>query len=240
MVKSCNIKKSLKLKNNFFFIRSSSFLLNMKKNKIKSKKKIPKAPSENKFRFSSTTGQLLPLQTIRQRFVGIWKSLTWPVCVKILKANIAVTIALSFLLIEPIHQVAGTGAILASVAVEFVHPSKSYGFLAEDVVFGSIMCSVSAAWSIFGIYLASIVRDTDNTTLAQPKVCAILSCFLIFGCFSLNYFRVKVEQANVGGMLSASIMVISLTSAVLNTTFTAIPTVCLLNITLKISICTNR
>lgn len=225
MVKSSNIKENLKLKKIFFFTPFSFFLQMKKNNKVKSKKKTPKQPSENKFRFSSTTGQLLPLQTIRQRFVGIWKSLTWPVCVKILKANIAVTIALSFLLIDSIHDVAGTGAILASVAVEFVHPSKSYGFLAEDVVFGSIMCSVSAAWSILGIYLASIVRDTDNAALAQPKVCAILSCFLVFGCFCLNFFRVKVEQANVGGMLSATIMTISLTSAVLNTTFTATPTV---------------
>ena len=197
----------------------------MKKTKIKKKNRKNKPVTDVKFRFSSTTGSLLPLQTIRQRLSGIWKSLTWPVCVKILKANIAVTVALSFLLIDPIHNVAGTGAILASVAVEFVHPSKSYGFLAEDVLFGSVMCTISAAWSILGIYLASLVRDANDPTSAQPRVCAILSIFLVLGCFCLNYFRVKVEQANVGGMLSASIMVISLTSNVLEKRFNAIPTV---------------
>lgn len=195
--------------------------------KKKSSRKNKKAATstENKFRFSSTTGNLLPLHTLRQRLSGIWTSLTWPICVKILKANIAVTIALSFLLIEPIRNIAGTSAILASVAVEFVHPAKSYGFLAEDVLFGSIMCSISAAWSILGIFLASLVRDPSDPAFAQPKVCAILSLFLIFGCFCLNFFRVKVEQANVGGMLSATIMVISLTSAVLDRQFTATPTV---------------
>lgn len=181
--------------------------------------------SSPRFRYSSTSGNLLPLQTIRQRFLNIYNTLTWPLCVKILKADIAVTIALAFLLIDCIRNVTSTGGILACLAVEFVHPSKSYGFLAEDVFLGSIMCSVAAAWSILGIYLSSLVRDPNDPTLAQPKVCAILACFLVFGSFCLNLFRVKVEQANVGGMLSATILVISLTSAVLRIEFDAIPTV---------------
>jgi hypothetical protein len=179
----------------------------------------------SRFRLASTSGHLLPLQTIRQRFLNIYQTLTWPLCVKILKANIAVTIALSLLLITPIRDLTSTGGILASIAVEFVHPSKSYGFLAEDIFIGGVMCSISASWAILGNYLASLVRNPSDPTLAQPKVCAILACFLVFGCFCLNMFRVKVEQANVGGMLSATIMVLSLTSAVLRTEFSAIPTV---------------
>lgn len=187
--------------------------------KHKAKKKV------HPFRLSATSGQLLPLQTIRQRLVGIWQSLNWPVCVKILKSNIAVTIALGLLLLDPIRKYSSTGGILASVAVEFVHPSKSYGFLAEDVLLGTIMCCISASWSILGIFLASLLRDPNSTVLAQPEVCAILALFMVFGCFALSMFRVKVEQANVGGMLSATIMVISLSTAVTNTEFSAIPTV---------------
>jgi hypothetical protein len=52
-------------------------------------------------------------------------------CVKIIKANIAVTIALGLLFVDSIRSVTGTGVILASVAVEFVHPAKSYGFIFE-------------------------------------------------------------------------------------------------------------
>lgn len=198
-----------------------------RKNKKFSKKK-GKTSSEKaqKFRLSATSGHLIPLQTIRQRIKGIWQSLTWPICVKILKANIAVTIALALLLIDPVRNISSTGGILASVAVEFVHPAKSYGFLAEDILLGTIMCCISGSWAILGTYLASLVRDPNDPTLAQPHVCAILSCFLVFGCFCLSMFRVKVEQANVGAMLSASIMVISLTSAVIHTEFTATTTVC--------------
>jgi hypothetical protein len=197
----------------------------MKKTKSTKKKRAAKTDKANRFRFSSTTGHLLPLQTIRQRLVGIWQSLTWPVCVKILKSNIAVTIALGLLLVDPIRDLVGVGGILACIAVEFVHPTKSYGFLAEDVLFGSVMCCVAAAWAILGTYLASLVRDPDSTITAQPEVCAILACFLVIGSFVLSFFRVKVEQANVGGMLSASIMVISFTTAVTHTEFSAAPTV---------------
>ncbi|KAI8882877.1 hypothetical protein K501DRAFT_220372 [Backusella circina FSU 941] len=178
------------------------------------KSKSRNVPRYHRFRLSSTSGHILPLQTIRQRVSGIWKSLTWPMCVKIIKANIAVTIALGLLFVDSIRELTGTGIILASVAVEFVHPAKSYGFIAEDVLLGSVMCCVSASWAILGSYLASLVRNPNDPEMAQPKVCAILASFLVFGSFCLNLFRVKVEQANVGGMLSATIMVISLTTAV--------------------------
>lgn len=195
----------------------------MKKNKNPKAKRSQKAVP--RFRFASISGRLVPLQTVRDRLVGIWETLTWPICVKILKANIAVTIALSFILIDPIRNLTSTSAILASVAVEFVYPNKSYGFIAEDILFGGVMCCISAAWSILGVYLASLVRDPTDTRLAQPKLCAILSCFLVFGCFFLNMFRVNVEQANVGGMLSATIMVLSFTSAVSDTQFEPFSTV---------------
>lgn len=203
----------------------------MKKGKPHVEKPQSDAP---RFRFSSISGRLVPLHTIRDRLIGIWDTLTWPICVKILKANIAVTIALSFLLIDPIHNVSTVSGILASVAVEFVYPNKSYGFIAKDVLFGGVMCCISAAWSILGEYLASLVRDPKDPSLAQPKLCAILSCFLVFGCFCLNMFRVKVEQANVGGMLSASIMVISLTSAVLDTHFDPLATVNIFTIFIQV------
>lgn len=208
----------------------------MKKTKPPRRKrshKSSKADKRGRFRFSSTTGHPLPLQTIRQRLIGIWQSLTWPVCVKILKSNIAVTIALALLLIDPIRDLVGVGGILASIAVEFVHPTKSYGSLAEDALIGSVMCCIAASWSILGTYLASLVRDRNSTVIAQPDVCAILACFLVIGCFFLSFFRVKVEQANVGGMLSGSIMVISLTSAVTHTEFSAAPTV---NVKSKLSL----
>ncbi|OBZ83245.1 Uncharacterized protein C57A7.05 [Choanephora cucurbitarum] len=186
-------------------------------------RKDKEANAPARFRLSPTSGSIIPLQTIKQRLLGLWQSLTWPVFVKVIKANIAVTIALGLLLVNPVGHKSGISGILASVAVEFVHPTKSYGLLAEDVLFGSVMCVVSAAWSILAIYLASLVRNPLDATMAQPAVCAILACFLIVGCFFLNLFRVKVEQANVGAMLAGTIMAIGITSAVQEREFTAVP-----------------
>ncbi|KAI8339322.1 hypothetical protein BD560DRAFT_412681 [Blakeslea trispora] len=193
------------------------------KSRKRSKKEDKKMPPPTRFRLSPTSGSIIPLQTIKQRLLGLWQSLTWPVFVNVIKANVAVTIALGLLLVNPVEHRSGISGILASVAVEFVHPTKSYGLLAEDVLFGSVMCTVSAAWSILAIYLASLVRDRSDETMAQPAVCAILACFLITGCFFLNLFRVKVEQANVGAMLSGTILAIGITSAVQEKEFTAVP-----------------
>lgn len=197
----------------------------MKKSRKKNSREKTAPKNRQRFRLATTSGRILPLQTIRERLIGIWNNLTWPIWVKIIKANIAVTIALSLLMIEPIRELSSVSAILGSVAVEFVYPNKSYGFIGEDVLIGSIMCSISAAWSILGQYLASLVRNPDTTQLAEPRVCAILAFFLVSGCFILNMVRVKLEQANVGGMLSATIMAISLTSAVKDKGFSPLVTV---------------
>ncbi|KAI8335402.1 hypothetical protein BC941DRAFT_69716 [Chlamydoabsidia padenii] len=87
------------------------------------------------------------------------------------------------------------------------------------------MCFVSAAYTILGTYCASLVRDPNNTDLAQPGLCGVLVAFLIVGAFILNYVRAKVQQANVGGMLSALIMILNLTGAVLHRQWVPIKTV---------------
>ncbi|KAG1148089.1 hypothetical protein G6F36_014858 [Rhizopus arrhizus] len=87
------------------------------------------------------------------------------------------------------------------------------------------MCCLAAAWSILGTFLSSLARDPNDPSDAQPNVCAVLVFFLIIGCFFLSIIRIKIEKANVGGMLAATIMMISLTTAVLNVEFTVVPTV---------------
>ncbi|KAI8990316.1 hypothetical protein BDB01DRAFT_859003 [Pilobolus umbonatus] len=154
------------------------------------------ADAKSDFKLSSITDHFPPLLNTEERLVGIWKSITWPVCLKILKANFAVTILLGLFFFEPVAQYTKTAGILGCVAVEFVQPAKSYGFIAEDIFIGSIMCCVSASWAILGTYLASLVKDPNDTTMAQPKP----------------------------SMVSATIMVISLTGSVLTTEFTAITT----------------
>lgn len=108
------------------------------------------------------------------------------------------------------------------------------------------MCAVSTAWSLLGTFCASLVRDPTNASQAQPKVAVVLVVFLLVGAFCLNYLRTKVEQANVGGMhksikkgkceimqlimrmsgmLSATILVISLTGAMLDTVWSPVKVV---------------
>ncbi|CAO3628551.1 unnamed protein product [Cunninghamella blakesleeana] len=83
------------------------------------------------------------------------------------------------------------------------------------------MCCISAAYSTLGTYCAFLVYNPTSTEKAQPSFCGVLVSFLIVGAFFLNYIRVKFDQANVGGMLSAVIMTLSLTGAVLQTEWVA-------------------
>ncbi|KAI9275510.1 hypothetical protein BDA99DRAFT_495652 [Phascolomyces articulosus] len=166
------------------------------------------------FHFSPASAHIVPLQTIRQRLRGIWDTLTWPVTKRILKADLALAIMFGLLFVEPLRKYTDFGLILGQVAVEFIHPTKSYGSVGEDIAFGAVMCTISSGWSLLGTFCASLVRDPLNPEMAQPKVAGILVSFLLVGAFCLNYCRVKVEQANVGGMLSATILVISLTTAI--------------------------
>ncbi|KAI9028195.1 hypothetical protein CLU79DRAFT_697224 [Phycomyces nitens] len=149
------------------------------------------ASERRSFHFSSNAKQLQPIQTIKQRLTGIWATLTWPVVTKVLKADIAVTIALGMLMAKPIQKYADLGFVLASYAVEFVHPAKSYGSISEDIFYGSIMCTLATGWSLLGTYSASLVRDPEAIMRAQPQVCAILAVFMIVGIMALNLFRVK-------------------------------------------------
>lgn len=83
------------------------------------------------FHFSPASSYVLPLQSIRERIQGIWESLTWPVIKRIIKADLAATIAFALLMIEPIRRLTDYGIILAQIAVHFIHPAKSYGSLVE-------------------------------------------------------------------------------------------------------------
>ncbi|CAO3591691.1 unnamed protein product [Absidia cylindrospora] len=174
------------------------------------------------FAFLPTSDHILPLDTIKEKFISTCRGLTWPLFKKILKANLALTIALGLMFYRPLMEIASVSTALAPVAVEFILPSRSLGFIAEDAIFGVFMCVVSAAFTILGTYCASLVRDANDSTFAQPAVCGILVAFLIVGAFILNYVRAKVQQANVGGMLSALIMVLNLTGAVLDRTWAPI------------------
>lgn len=71
--------------------------------------------------------------------------------------------------------------------------------LYQDAIIGAFMCTISAAYSILGTFCASLVRDANSEALAQPPLCGVLTSFLVVGAFVLNYARVKMKQANVGG-----------------------------------------
>jgi hypothetical protein len=83
------------------------------------------------FAFLPSSDHVLPLDTVRERILGIWHSLTWPVSKKILKADLAVIIALGLMFYPPIMEIASVSTALAPVAVEFILPSRSLGFIAE-------------------------------------------------------------------------------------------------------------
>ncbi|KAI8584645.1 hypothetical protein K450DRAFT_217274 [Umbelopsis ramanniana AG] len=166
------------------------------------------------FSFATTSTDTEPLSTWRQQLGTVWTSLDWLMLTRILKSDICVTIAFILNLTYWGWHDIGTGMVLSSIAIEFIHPAGSYGRIWENAAFGMIMSSVAAGWSILGTYCANAVRDHDDPTLAQPLVTLVLYIFLIIGAFWLNYARAKWEQTNVAGLFSATIMVLSLVDAV--------------------------
>ncbi|CAO3646292.1 unnamed protein product [Cunninghamella echinulata] len=153
--------------------------------------KRPELHRQHSFVFQPSSGQVVPLATVKEKLHTAHKSLTWPVIKKILTANLAVIITLGLLFYAPIRERTNLGGVLAAIAVEFIHPLKSLGFIAEDAFFGAFMCSISAAYSTLGTFCAFLVYDPTSNVQAQPRFCGVLASFLIVGAFLLNYVRVK-------------------------------------------------
>lgn len=85
----------------------------------------------SKLRPTPFSYHVLPLSTVKEKFISAWESLTWPTIKSILKANLSVTFALCVMFYHPFLETASVATALTPVAVEFVLPCQSSSCIAE-------------------------------------------------------------------------------------------------------------
>jgi hypothetical protein len=85
----------------------------------------------SKLRQTPFSYHVLPLSTVKEKFISAWESLTWPMIKMILKANLSVTFALCVMFYHPFLETASVATALTPVAVEFVLPCQSSSCIAE-------------------------------------------------------------------------------------------------------------
>jgi hypothetical protein len=83
------------------------------------------------FSFATTATPRESLSTWRQQLGTIWTSLDWLMVTRILKCDVAVTIAFILVLSKWGWSQMGTGMVLSTITIEFIHPAGSYGRIWE-------------------------------------------------------------------------------------------------------------
>lgn len=86
------------------------------------------------FSFATTSTPSEPLTTWKQQLGSVWTSLDWLMLTRILKSDICVTTAFILILTDWGWRDIGTGLVLASIAIEFIHPAGSYGRIWEVII----------------------------------------------------------------------------------------------------------
>ncbi|KAI1386559.1 uncharacterized protein F4822DRAFT_319978 [Hypoxylon trugodes] len=84
---------------------------------------------------------------------GLWK--------KIIKNTVCTTINLIIGLIPAVVAVYGKSTYLGAMASVFGHPGRRFGQMAESLMLITLGTFVGIAWGILGLYLSSLVRQTN-------------------------------------------------------------------------------
>ncbi|KAL8663087.1 MAG: hypothetical protein Q9202_004124 [Teloschistes flavicans] len=124
-----------------------------------------------------------------------------------LKNIIATTVLVSICLIHRSEAVFGKAAYLGAIATVFGHPGRRFGQLVEALVLVLAGSSLGLAWSLFGVYLSSLVIRTN-----PPAAYSIRGIFLAVALIVHGFLRSKTPRLFVALLLLAIVSVVSLTS----------------------------
>ncbi|KAL8629599.1 hypothetical protein Q9189_004667 [Teloschistes chrysophthalmus] len=124
-----------------------------------------------------------------------------------LKNIIATTILVSICLVPRSKVIFGKAAYLGAIATVFGHPGRRFGQLVEALVLVLAGSSLGLAWSLFGLYLSSLVLRTN-----APAAYSIRGVFLAVALIVHGFLRSKTPRLFVALLLLAIVSVVSLTS----------------------------
>ena len=126
---------------------------------------------------------------------------------RILKNVFATTLLVSISLIPGSRATIGSAAYLGAIVTVFGHPGRRFGQMAEALILVLSGTILGVAWSLLGIYLASLVIKED-----PPAAYAIRAIFLAVVVLLHGYLRSKTPRLFVFVLLLVIVSVVSLTS----------------------------
>ena len=126
---------------------------------------------------------------------------------RILKNVTATTLLVSISLIPGSRTTIGSAAYLGAIVTVFGHPGRRFGQMAEALILVLSGTILGVAWSLLGIYLASLVIKEN-----PPAAYAIRAIFLAVVVLLHGYLRSKTPRLFVFVLLLVIVSVVSLTS----------------------------
>jgi hypothetical protein len=141
------------------------------------------------------------------RASAIWTNLnTNHLWQRMLKNILATTIAIILALIPAVVQVFGPAAYLGPITTVFGHPGRRFGMMAEAVVLALLGTLAGTGWSTLGIYLSSLVYDSD-----APAAYTIKGIFLMLALLLHGFLRSHTPRLFLFVLLMLIVVVVSLT-----------------------------
>ncbi|KAF4464243.1 Lactobacillus histidine kinase [Fusarium albosuccineum] len=124
---------------------------------------------------------------------------------RIVKCSLACTVAVIIVITPKAVSVFGPSTFLAPMATVFAHPGQRMGTMIESLLMVLLGSLLGLAWSLFGLFLSSLVFDHN-----EPAAYAIRAMFLLVAVLVHGYVRSSSPRIFlfVAFLLIASIIVL--------------------------------
>ncbi|KAH8804660.1 hypothetical protein F5884DRAFT_796815 [Xylogone sp. PMI_703] len=154
--------------------------------------------------------QLIPKkwgEWVEGRVEAIWANLMknnlWQ---RILKNTIATTATIILALSPTIVRIYGRAAYLGAITTVFGHPGRRFGMMAEALVLAISGTLLGTAWSTLGLYLSSLIFETN-----RPAAYTIRGIFLAIALLFHGLLRSHTPRLFIFVLLLVIVSVVSLT-----------------------------
>lgn len=157
---------------------------------------------------------------LEKRANAIWSNLlTNNLWQRMLKNTLATTIAVIIALIPAVVDVYGKAAYLGPITTVFGHPGRRFGMMAEALVLAVGGTLLGIGWSMFGIYLSSLVYEGNS-----PAAYTIRGIFLAVALLFHGFLRSHTPRLFIFVLLLVIVSVVSMTSTAVSVSKTAVTT----------------
>lgn len=142
-----------------------------------------------------------------QRTSAIWANMmTNNLWQRMLKNTLATTVTIILATNPSVVAVYGKAAYLAPITTVFGHPGRRFGMMAEALVLAVCGTMLGIAWSIFGLYLSSLVYDHNSAAAYTIK-----GLFLAVALLFHGFLRSNTPRLFIMVLLLVIVSVVSLT-----------------------------